>query len=322
MATSGVAGDLEFTFTLDSPPPSYETIEYRFPGNEYYLIVNYGVNQDGGYPIKRIDVSTEVEGYTESTAKRDGVFLARSTGVLRLKTDCSSGPYSVDFNQRVGEPITLVDFNQQVGKPITLRVFGIYSFKPLFFRCRSYSIQSPDKHVTYSDLVFDEYGVITKKTCSEESSAAAGGAGGASSGAAAGGAGASSAPSPPVPAPNPAYKAVKEALRTTTMPDGTRFLLGKEFTNEIRPYLLVTVKNSAGIEKISYIYLDDLSIDEPFGFRGRNIELLEPLKSVVKLAVSEFRPAAKDASRRSARKQRTSRRANRRKGTRQRSSKK
>jgi len=119
-------------------------------------------------------------------------------------------------------------------------------------------------------------------------------------------------------APNPAYEALKEALRTTRMPDGTYFSLGKEFRHEKGTYLTVTARSPDGKDRTYKIYLDGFLIEELWGVITTNPKLLADLESVV----SPFRPAAKDASRRSARKQRKSRRTNRRKGTRQRSSKK
>jgi len=109
------------------------------------------------------------------------------------------------------------------------------------------------------------------------------------------------------------------------MPDGTHFLLGNEFKDILdanREYLTVTVKKSDGEDRYFKMYSDDFSIKMPWASSGTNTTLAKELFAVLESVVSPFRPAAKDASRRSARKQRKSRRTNRRKGTRQRSSKK
>lgn len=322
MAASGVAGDLDFTFTLDSPPPS-EAITYRFPGNDYYLDVTYGANVGIGYPIRSIHVSMHLPDYTEYSAKRASVGVSRSTGVLRLSTTC--------LNKHGRQE----EFVQSIGEPITLRVFGIYSYKPLDFRCRSYSIQSPHKHVTYYNLVFnDVYNDIDSKTCSEESSAAAGGASAAPSVAAAaagaagaggaGGGGASSASSAgaaPVTAPFTAK--LIETANASIMEDGTKFFAEMR-SSVVSSYIQVKVlgpgiRASSTNVPIYKINVSDFTITKLHDFYP---DATPACLAFLEAIVSPFRPPAKDASRRSARKRRSSRRTNRRKGTQRRSSKK
>lgn len=319
MAASGVAGDLDFTFTLDSPPPS-EVITYRFPGNDYYLDVKYGANVGIGYPIRSIHVSMHLPDYTEYSAKRASVGVSRSTGILRLTTTC--------LNKHGRQE----EFVQSIGEPITLRVFGIYSHKPLDFRCRSYSIQSPHKHVTYYNLVFnDVYNIIDSKTCSEESSAAAGGAGGGASAApsvaapagAGGASSVSSSTSNAAPVTAPFAAELIEKVKASTMEDGTTFVAELR-SGVVSSYIQVKVLGPETDAKKSTVPIYKINVSD---FTITKLAYVYPDTTPARLAfleaiVSPFRPPAKDASRRSARKRRSSRRTNRRKGTRQRSSKK
>ena len=106
------------------------------------------------------------------------------------------------------------------------------------------------------------------------------------------------------------------------MEDGTTFVA--EMRSGFSPYIQVTVLGPETDPKKSTVPIYKINVSD---FTMTKLAYVYPDTTPARLAfleaiVSLFRPAAKDASRRSARKQRKSRRANRRKGTRQRSSKK
>jgi hypothetical protein len=144
-----------------------------------------------------------------------------------------------------------------------------------------------------------------------------GGAGAAPAGAAKGGSGgASNASSAKAPAPTPASEKLKQNLQSTVLPDGTRFIVGREFLSASDPYFTVTIRppGESPRDAVYKIVLRDLSIGNFFGMPDATPERFAFLEAIV----SPFRPSANNASRPSARKQRKSRRTNRKRGTRQR----
>jgi hypothetical protein len=309
-AGNNPAQSMEFTFTLTSAPVEYSRVEYRFPENEYYLNVTYGKVDYllRNYSINSIDVAKELLEHKVYGSKRSSGNVSRSTGLLRLRTDCPNAS---------GRPVY---FTQGVGEQITLRVVDLVAVAdaPLDFRCASFSIQSPRRHVTYSEFTFNSYNLIESMRCSEASGAAVGtgrGGGGARSapfGAAVGGAGgggASSASSPSTPGLTPASEKLKQMLKTTVMEDGTRFLFENEFLADAEPYFTVTVR-PPGVSPKDTVYkimLNDLSIQKIFAMSDTTPERFDALQAIL----AKFRPRANNSGRRSSRKQRKSRRTNR-----------
>jgi len=138
----------------------------------------------------------------------------------------------------------------------------------------------------------------------EREPVAAGGAGGGAS---------ASSPPAPAPAPSSPYEALKEALKVPL--NGIVFSVGENvFSAAKGKYFVVNARNLDSEYGTFKIYLDDFSIENMITYKNTNPKITEALESVV----SRFRPAAKDASRRSARKQRKSRRTNRKRGSRSR----
>ena len=144
--------------------------------------------------------------------------------------------------------------------------------------------------------------------------AGAGGGGGASS--------VSSSTSTDAPKPTPYAAKLIENINVSKMEDGTTFVA--EMRSGFSPYIQVTVLGPETDAKKSTVPIYKINVSD---FTMTKLAYVYPDTTPARLAflesvVSPFRPAAKDASRRSARKRRSSRRTNRRKGTRQRSSKK
>lgn len=143
------------------------------------------------------------------------------------------------------------------------------------------------------------------------------GSGGALGGAGGGGASSASSSTSNARAPTRASEKLKQNLQSTVLPDGTRFIVGREFLRVEEPYFIVYVRPFGASpldDKLYKIVLRDLSIGKFFGMSDTTPERFDALQAIV----AKFRPRPNNNERRSSRKQRKSRRANRKRGTRQR----
>ena len=132
----------------------------------------------------------------------------------------------------------------------------------------------------------------------------------------AGGGGASSASSPSTPGLTRASEKLKQNLQTTVLPDGTRFIVGREFLDGEEPYFIVYVRPLGASpldDRLYKIVLRDLSIQKFFGLSDTTPERFDALQAIV----AKFRPRANNNNgRRSSRKQRKSRGTNRKRSSR------